>query len=178
MKIFFFVLSVAIQSFTTIAQNKDASSSIVADQPYYINDSGQMIPLEKSAAKMSRVWKSNMAPTYVIEDEHALVSFSSTDTVKLSLNTSKDYSQVDPAILFHIYHLNINNGKREAIVQQQTGYGKKVGNERIAYQFKASSEKIVFTITEKLPPGEYAIINMLSANRKDYSVNAFCFRIE
>ena len=178
MKMFFFVLSVFIQSFTTIAQNKDASSSIIEDQPYYVTNSGQMIPLEKSAAKMGKVGKSGMAPTYVIEAEHALVSFPSTDTVKLSLNTSRDYRQIDPAILFHIYHLNINNGKREAIVQQKTGYGKKAGNERIAYQVKASSEKIVFTITEKLPPGEYAIINMLSANRSDYSVNAFCFRIE
>src|SRR5215213_9037766 len=175
MKILFFIVIVTLRSFTADAQVKHTD---FASEPFYINAAGEKIPLEKSAAKMNQARKGNNSPTYIIEAEHASVSFPITDTIKLLVNTTQDLSMIGPSRIFHIYHLNINNGKREAVVQVDAGYGKKSGNERIDYQHKASTDKIVFIITEKLPPGEYAFFNMMTAKASDYSIYAFCFRIK
>lgn len=171
------LLSILAVLFFLVSQGQRDSLIKASGVPYLLNGDGTLTALEKSVAKLNIPKKRSEDPSYQIQKENSTVTVPARDSIHLVLHTPIDFRGYDPSMVFHIYRLRINNGNREAVMQQKPGGGKSTGNERIAYQLRTEGTTYHFLMNEKLPPGEYAFMNMMSMNA-DYTAVAYCFRVE
>ena len=177
MKKLLFLMGMAIFCVINCAgQYKDSLSARPKYEPFYIKPTGQLMSLEKSIADFIMPTKKQKQAIYVIKGEKAGVVLPSSDSIRLVFSTAVDMKGWDPGLMFHVYHLTGNNGNREAVLQSAGSSGKG-GKDKINCLVRQDGMVIEFLIKEKLPPGEYAFLNLMTPVQ-NYSVNAYCFRVE
>jgi hypothetical protein len=155
-----------------------------ANHPYFFDKSTKQITaLEKSSAKISTKMKAlgygGTSIQYVIDGNTSSLSIPGGDTTEFVITGGN--TMMDPSQMLSLYLLDANKKQRSAVMAQGKGlFGKKPEAGKITCLLKKFNDKYVLVVPQKLPPGQYAFINMVggSGGGMDASYDAYCFMIK